>query len=658
MSNTIVTVVTDAGAALLSQVIADKGTISWISATSTSATPPAYASGDHVGELDLDTLKTWTSSNFSTKTSTGTVTAVNYKKDTVNNIDYLEVTCVLSSDTNVVPKLIGVGNVLGIYAKEDGTDDSTAILFAAAARGDCNTIHEFADGIDTVYFTFDVALRNTPVEDLAVTVQDNNGFYALASDLTTFKDSLWKRGTAGAPDTGAWPSFKSEMTEWADGLYKDNSPEPATGTLATFKSSLETWRDELWTKPNPSAGIVESGEWPTFKNELYTWKDALYKDNSPDPPTGLWPAFKAEIQESSGVRVETIQTITGAKTFTPTSVAGVTDSSEQGDAAVNGISFVKDDNGAGNNTVIMPTSNNTCYIGTTDNRFNSMYTYSLYCTDNITCGNITASGNITVTGNINVSGVITGTVTSASYATSAGSATSASYATSSGSATNAINIYVTTTSSSNSYPLVFMSSTSAGSSVSSGNKSLYTDNVNSCYYNPSTNTLKCDNFSGTATKAISDESGNNIKSNYATSLTTSTSSNITNLQLLNKNSASIGSSINLNNIFASICGYVSGAYAGTSRVGSIGLFVYTGTSRLYQGDTCNGSNLRQLTLRFQRDSAIGSSADSTSFILNSQLKVYNHSNKGQAGTWRALHECPAADTSGYNYGVVLAIRIS
>lgn len=53
----------------------------------------------------------------------------------------------------------------------------------------------------------------------------------------------------------------------------------------------------------------------------------------------------------------------------------------------------------------------------------------------------------------------------------------------SGTATNATYVNVSTSSSNSSYPLVFTSS------VSAGNKTLYTDTANSLYYNPSTNAL-------------------------------------------------------------------------------------------------------------------------------------------------------------------------
>ena len=62
-------------------------------------------------------------------------------------------------------------------------------------------------------------------------------------------------------------------------------------------------------------------------------------------------------------------------------------------------------------------------------------------------------------------------------------AINATTATNATNATNASKVYISTSSSSTSYPLVFTSSTTAG------NKSLYTDSGNSLYYNPSTNTL-------------------------------------------------------------------------------------------------------------------------------------------------------------------------
>lgn len=46
------------------------------------------------------------------------------------------------------------------------------------------------------------------------------------------------------------------------------------------------------------------------------------------------------------------------------------------------------------------------------------------------------------------------------------------------------------------FPLVFTAGAAASSSINAGTKSLYTDSVNSLYYNPSTNTLYCPSFYG------------------------------------------------------------------------------------------------------------------------------------------------------------------
>lgn len=63
-------------------------------------------------------------------------------------------------------------------------------------------------------------------------------------------------------------------------------------------------------------------------------------------------------------------------------------------------------------------------------------------------------------------------------------------------ATNANNVKVTVTSTSANYPLILGPSTTVGATVTSGNKSLYTDSANNLYYNPNTNTLTTTTFSG------------------------------------------------------------------------------------------------------------------------------------------------------------------
>lgn len=86
------------------------------------------------------------------------------------------------------------------------------------------------------------------------------------------------------------------------------------------------------------------------------------------------------------------------------------------------------------------------------------------------------------------SGDLIGTATSATTATTATSATTAN---------NADNVNILGNSSSSSYPLVFTSSINSSTSTRSA-RTIYTDTVNSLYYNPSTNTLSCNNanFSG------------------------------------------------------------------------------------------------------------------------------------------------------------------
>lgn len=77
-------------------------------------------------------------------------------------------------------------------------------------------------------------------------------------------------------------------------------------------------------------------------------------------------------------------------------------------------------------------------------------------------------------------------------------------------------IILQSSNSSKSYPMVFASELGNGAT----SKTLYTDTVNSLYYNPSTNTLSCPTFSG-------DLSGNATSSTHATKLSYISGSNIT-----------------------------------------------------------------------------------------------------------------------------------
>lgn len=83
-----------------------------------------------------------------------------------------------------------------------------------------------------------------------------------------------------------------------------------------------------------------------------------------------------------------------------------------------------------------------------------------------------------------------------------------------GTATNATNVNITTSNTSSSYPLVFTSS------VTAGNKRLYTDTANELHYNPNTKTLTTTTFSGSL-------SGNATSATTATNATNTTNVNIT-----------------------------------------------------------------------------------------------------------------------------------
>ena len=72
-------------------------------------------------------------------------------------------------------------------------------------------------------------------------------------------------------------------------------------------------------------------------------------------------------------------------------------------------------------------------------------------------------------------------------------------------ATNATNVNVTTSSTSSNYPLVFTSS------VTAGNKRLYTDTVNSLYYNPSTYVLTISSGKVEATNGFYETSDERLK---------------------------------------------------------------------------------------------------------------------------------------------------
>ena len=89
-------------------------------------------------------------------------------------------------------------------------------------------------------------------------------------------------------------------------------------------------------------------------------------------------------------------------------------------------------------------------------------------------------------------------------------------------AESASQVNVTATETTGNYPLILGPAANAGSTIDTGNKSLYTDSENSLYYNPSNNTLYSTKFSGNLTGNVigNSDSSTTIKVNV-----TSTSGN-------------------------------------------------------------------------------------------------------------------------------------
>lgn len=91
------------------------------------------------------------------------------------------------------------------------------------------------------------------------------------------------------------------------------------------------------------------------------------------------------------------------------------------------------------------------------------------------------------------------------------------------------NINITATGGTGNYPLVFGPTTTTGGTITSGIKSLYIDNVNNIYYNPSSNTLTVANINGLASSATTATYATTAGSaTTASSATTATNANILN----------------------------------------------------------------------------------------------------------------------------------
>ena len=154
---------------------------------------------------------------------------------------------------------------------------------------------------------------------------------------------------------------------------------------------------------------------------------------------------------------------------------------------------------------ILPVNDSYSDIGTSEKRFRNIYV------DNINADNINAAIYVTYNPSSNNSYSVpfmdfgyskhskiysdntfnynpyTNTIYATNFAGTAKNATNA---------TNADNVKVNVTQISANYPLILGPSTTAGVTIETGNKSLYTDSTNNLYYNPNTNTLTTATFSG------------------------------------------------------------------------------------------------------------------------------------------------------------------
>ena len=223
------------------------------------------------------------------------------------------------------------------------------------------------------------------------------------------------------------------------------------------------------------------------------------------------------------------QNIYGDKTF-------------KNNASVEGTFSVKSDTSlADTNTYnINPSASSTHSLGTDKLKWKSIYTNDLY---GAVHGNITADEgkilsltaqsitgtNTTGTSNLTVTGSLNGNATTATTATNLANSPSLSFTNASSSSAGstltvtaggktsssatieitrkAYQPYINTTNGNSVYPLTLAPAVTKNASITAGFKTLYTDGYNNLYYNPSTNTLTCPNFDGTATYATYDSHG-------------------------------------------------------------------------------------------------------------------------------------------------------
>ena len=232
---------------------------------------------------------------------------------------------------------------------------------------------------------------------------------------------------------------------------------------------------------------------------------------------------------------------------------------------------------------------------------------------------------------------------------------SISSATSSTYSTYARQLEVLTSSSATNYPIVFTTS------VTSGYKALYTDTSNDCTYNPSTNSLSCTNFIGTASKAKADGNGNTITSTYLKSITTdklssasyscidttgSSTSTLTAAMpspllklVLGSNSYSL---LDIKSVVASIIAGCATSSVGvtSAEVGTIRLMMFQCTTQALtsarsEGFYIAGSQLYQCL--FYNDSSDLSAEVKFRDTNSTNNTPYYSTTHLEKGTWRILH---------------------
>lgn len=460
--------------------------IVWMYARTYNLDTSGY-SPDAMRALDVSAL---TNGSGNKQTSIGNVTsavqstATDSSSGTPIQIPAVRLTCELSN-TNTY---YGLARNLAVFAKLKGQPDTSVVLAAIARVDTGHHVDEIpsksnADFSATIDFV--LAIKDSQIN----TIQAPASYYASAQTVQALADRVVTTHVANSNTTGesqdiyGIKTFKNNTKHTGDVL-------PTINNTYSLGNAMLGWKN-IYAAGNNNHYICIGYDGSLSTNSKLSISPDQNSFGQLGTSNKRWSKIYAESYYVGNTELRSYiasTTVTNATTATNlTSNPSLTWSDASSSAAA---------------TLSVTAGGKT---STSVNVEKVRYAYNLrYSTTNVLSA--TSTTQVTSYGNIIPNGTRSLGSSSSKWnylycnyiGNSSNYITSAYITTMNGTATNAVNatkIYVNTTSDDKLYPLVFRENFDTPDvNLSSGNKTIYSDSKNNCYYNPSTNTLTVKNI--------------------------------------------------------------------------------------------------------------------------------------------------------------------